>query len=178
MTTIDPAGTPHEGPLPTPRDTSIPDQGTVGVSGHNATLPRLGDVKRKTPGVVPDPEKASSVPAAPEPSPAAPVAPEAPGAPTPEPSAKPAKSVEPSEHDKLFVFPAVDAETGQPKEDDFHWKRVAGNNKIVSTGEGYTRRDDAETGALRANPDREATDVVHVQSDPLAKKAPSARKKA
>lgn len=36
---------------------------------------------------------------------------------------------------------------------EFRWRRQAGNAKIITSGEGYTRRSDVERGALRANLD-------------------------
>lgn len=47
--------------------------------------------------------------------------------------------------DELVVFHGEDG--------DWHWHRVAPNGEIISRGEGYTRKDDAEEGAWRANPD-------------------------
>ena len=36
---------------------------------------------------------------------------------------------------------------------EFRWHRVAGNNEVISQGEGYTTRAGALEGAQRANPD-------------------------
>lgn len=40
--------------------------------------------------------------------------------------------------------------------DGWGWRRVSGNRKIISSGEGYTRRRDAIRGGERANPGMEA----------------------
>jgi len=36
---------------------------------------------------------------------------------------------------------------------EFRWHRVAGNNEVISAGEGYVTRVGAIEGAQRANPD-------------------------
>ena len=36
---------------------------------------------------------------------------------------------------------------------EYYWYRTAMNGEIISSGEGYTRRVDAERAAKRANPD-------------------------
>jgi len=43
---------------------------------------------------------------------------------------------------------------------DFRWHRVAGNNEVISQGEGYTTRAGALEGAHRANPDVPADRIV------------------
>lgn len=47
--------------------------------------------------------------------------------------------------DRLEIF--------QGEDDQWYWRRVARNGETISQGEAYTRKDDAEVGALRANPD-------------------------
>lgn len=36
---------------------------------------------------------------------------------------------------------------------EWYWHKIAGNNEVVSQGEGYTRRDSAIEGAFSANPE-------------------------
>ena len=55
--------------------------------------------------------------------------------------------------DRLEVFQGEDGQ--------WYWHRVAPNGEQISHGEAYTRKDDAETGALRANPD--LTEVESVE---------------
>lgn len=42
---------------------------------------------------------------------------------------------------------------------EWRWRRKAPNHEVISQGEGYTDRFNALTGALRANPDVNTSDV-------------------
>lgn len=64
----------------------------------------------------------------------------------------------PPTNDKLEVYRS-------DHDGDWHWHRQAANGEIIAQGEGYTRREDARTGALRANHDIPEDQLVEVPSD-------------
>lgn len=52
------------------------------------------------------------------------------------------------------ISPTEDKVTVEPRSDgEFGWHRTAPNGEVLSSGEGYTRSEDAVRGARRANPD-------------------------
>ena len=50
-------------------------------------------------------------------------------------------------------------EIHQDRAAEFRWRRLAGNNEIISQGEGYPSLSGAIKGAQRANPDVSAEQI-------------------
>lgn len=65
----------------------------------------------------------------------------------------------PSENDIIQIYPHKSKLTSGKRHG---WRRVAANNEIISSGEGFISKGNAKRGAKRANPDYDKLKVMGV----------------